>query len=173
MPWTVENFLVTFYKCVARSHSHNHMQLTFHLSLSVSLPFLALATMATFRTHTRCRVIRSVHCSVRWTFLAGWQHASEVAGEVGRGVGECAMVWLKPFCQQHPATLLCHVQYFSRMFLVSFVLANSAQLDFSNSGCAKRKKNRAKKYVRISIGSKKLLKLFAAEVSWLKVSFGI
>lgn len=92
--WTVQNFLATFYKCVAcqlnRSLSlalpfpKRSLQLSFSLALC-RLAFLALATMATFRTHTLAtqrvvRVILSVHCSMRWTFWRGLEEGSGVEG---------------------------------------------------------------------------------------------
>lgn len=47
-----------------------------------------------------------------------------IGGRERSGGGcECGMAWLKPFCQ-HPATLLCHVQYFSHVSCV-FCFKNS------------------------------------------------
>lgn len=134
------------------------------------LAFLALATMATFRTHTlataRCRVILSVHCSMRWTFWRVVWKALEARG---------AWVWhalVKAFL---PAS--CNSALSCAIFLACFLCLLFQELGttrFLEPRMSNKmmKKKRAKKHVEISIRSKKLFWLVAAEV-WLKVIFGI
>lgn len=138
--WTVQNFLATFYKCVA-------CQLNRSLSLALPTPnvvynfpslsvalcrlaFLALATMATFRTHTLAtqrvvRVILSVHCSMRWTFWRGLEAGGDVAWH---GL-------VKAFL---PAS--CNSALSCAIFLACFLCLLFQELDFSNPGCPTRRR---------------------------------